>query len=75
MSNNLSLTDSYVSPKYNSKKYYDFESFEKGGKVSHFPLNAGMTLKLPDGLSEYMDSTLNIAKVYKYEARWTEIWK
>lgn len=51
---------------------YDFEPFSAGHKVTDIPLNP--PLKLPDGLSEYMDSGLNIAKPFNYAAKWTEFW-
>lgn len=57
------------------KNIYDFEPFSKGDKVSKFPLNTDKILELPDGLSEYMDSGLKIAKPYKYKAIWRETWK
>jgi len=52
---------------------YDFEPFGAPiEKVTEIPLNP--PLKLPDGLSEYMHSGLNIAKPFKYKAQWTEFW-
>ncbi len=57
------------------KNRYDFEPFSKGDKVTKLPFSNGKILLLSDGLSEYMDSGLGIAKPFKYEARWTEIWR
>lgn len=54
---------------------YDFEPFSKGDKVTELPLNSNHVLLLPDGLSEYMDSGLRIAKPFEYAAQWTEAWK
>ncbi len=54
---------------------YDFEPFAKSDKFTDLPFDNGKVLLLPDGLSEYMDSGLGIAKPFKYEARWTEIWR
>lgn len=47
---------------------YDFEPFSKDKKISNFPLSSQHTLQLPDGLSEYMDSGLGIAKPFTYSA-------
>jgi hypothetical protein len=54
---------------------YDFESFSKGDKFTNLPFSNGKVLLLPDGLSEYMDSGLGIAKPFDYKAIWTEVWK
>ncbi|MBL1433711.1 MAG: hypothetical protein COB94_009780 [Gammaproteobacteria bacterium] len=54
---------------------YDFEPFAKGDKITNLPLSNSKTLLLPDGLSEYMDSGLDLAKPFNYQAEWTEIWK
>ena len=53
---------------------YDFEPFSasRPNKYTDIPLNPPLTL--PDGLSEYMDSGLNIAKPFNYAAKWTEFW-
>jgi len=53
---------------------YDFEPFStsEDNKYTEIPLNP--ILILPDGLSEYMDSGLNIAKPFNYAAKWTEFW-
>ena len=49
---------------------YDFESYAVGNKVTRIPLG-DVSLELPDGLSEYMDSGLGIAEVFEYSADWT----
>ena len=54
---------------------YDFESFTKSDKYSEIPLTNDKILVLPDGLSEYMDSGLKIAKPFEYAAEWSETWK
>jgi hypothetical protein len=53
---------------------YDYESFEKSDKYTELPLRENQILKLPDGLSEYMDSGLKIAKPFEYIAKWNEVW-
>jgi hypothetical protein len=53
---------------------YDFEPFSKGNKISNLYLSKDNILKLPDGLSEYMDSGLGIAKPFPYGAKWSEQW-
>lgn len=53
---------------------YDFESFSKGDKISNIPLGENKILELPDGLSEYMDSGLKIAKPFIYSVKWSERW-
>ncbi len=53
---------------------YDFEPFSKGEKISKIPLSDKHILQLPDGLSEYMDTGLGIAKPYIYSAKWSERW-
>jgi hypothetical protein len=53
---------------------YDFEPFEKSDKYSELPLKENKILKLPDGLSKYMDTGLKIAKPFDYVAKWNEIW-
>lgn len=52
---------------------YDFEPFAKGD-VSHLPLASGFTLKLPDGLSEYL-TQIGVAKAFKHSSEWQETWK
>ncbi len=54
---------------------YDFEPFSKSDKFTDLPFSHGKTLLLPDGLSEYMDSGLGIAKPFDYSAAWSEQWK
>ncbi|MES9940204.1 MAG: hypothetical protein ABW104_14070 [Candidatus Thiodiazotropha sp. 6PLUC2] len=54
---------------------YDFEPYSKGSKISDLFLNESLILKLPDGLSEYMDSGLRIAEPFNYHAKWTEVWR
>jgi len=73
--NTTKLTKDNFNTIWSVKNIYDFEPFSKGDKVSKLPLNTDKVLELPDGLSEYMDSGLNIAKPYRYEAKWTEVWK
>ena len=41
-----------------------------GNKVARIPLG-DVSLELPEGLSEYMDSGLGIAEVFEYSADWT----
>ena len=56
---------------------YDFEPFgsKKEDKFTDLDFGNGKVLLLLDGLSEYMDSGLGIAKPYGYSARWSEQWK
>ncbi|MES9977773.1 MAG: hypothetical protein ABW107_03380 [Candidatus Thiodiazotropha sp. 6PLUC5] len=51
------------------------EPYSKGSKISDLFLNESLILKLPDGLSEYMDSGLRIAEPFNYHAKWTEVWR
>jgi len=53
---------------------YDFEPFQKSDKITDLPFKNGKVLLLPDGLSEYMDSGLSIAKPFNYSAQWSEKW-
>lgn len=53
---------------------YDFESYEKGTKVTSLFIGSE-TLSIPDGLSEYMDSGLGIAKPFDYVAQWAVSWR
>jgi len=53
---------------------YDFEPFFKDDKFTDLVFGNGKILLLPDGLSEYMDSGLNIAKPFDYSATWSEVW-
>ena len=46
------------------------ESYVVGNKVARIPLG-DVSLELPEGLSEYMDSGLGIAEVFEYSADWT----
>ncbi len=53
---------------------YDFEKFNVG-HVTHIPLG-GRTLKLPDGLSEYLTHPhIGVAKAFAYYGEWSETWK
>lgn len=54
---------------------YDFEPFIKDDKFTDLDFGNGKVLSLPDGLSEYMDSGLSIAKPFNYNATWSEVWK
>ena len=47
----------------------------KGDKFTDLPFDNGKVLLLSDGLSEYMDSGLGIAKPFNYSATWSERWK
>ncbi len=52
---------------------YDFEPF-RVGHVTDIPL-AGNTLKVPDGLSEYLThSHIGVAQIFYYSASWHEVW-
>jgi len=53
---------------------YDFEPFsnrKEGSYWTRLPIEEGMILKLPDGLSNYM-VTLGIAKAFNYGTEWYE---
>ena len=52
---------------------YDFEPYPSPYYTSIPKSNAGK-LKLPDGLSNYMEK-LGIAKRFWYTAEWTEAWR
>ena len=52
---------------------YDFEPFSKQNYYTNIPLGSG-TLKLPDGLSEYM-TKIGVAKAFWYRAEWLENWR
>lgn len=52
---------------------YDFEPFAKGD-VTHLELGQGMTLKLPDGLSQYL-TKIGVAKAFSHHSEWQENWK
>lgn len=61
---------------YTVSNVYDFEPYSKGDKYTELWLNEeGLSVRIPDGLSEYMDSGLNIAKVFDYHAQWTVSWR
>ncbi len=55
---------------------YDFEPYAKGDKFTELWLDRGegLFVRLPDGLSEYMDSGLAIAEAFEYHAQWTLSW-
>ena len=55
------------------RSYYDFEPFIKAHHVTHIPLGPNLTLRLPDGLSQYM-TVIGIATEFWYYAEWPEDW-
>lgn len=59
--------------KWKVESIYDFEPFEKG-YVTDIPLAKNMTLKLPDGLSNYL-TNIGVAKDFTYVSTWQELWK
>jgi hypothetical protein len=53
---------------------YDFEPFSVG-HVTDIPLGSGRTLKVPDGLSEYLThAPIKVATVFDYQSIWHETW-
>ena len=72
--NTAQFTKNNFRTSWSVKNRYDFEPFSKSNKYSEIPLKESKALILPDGLSEYMHSGLNIATPYNYEAKWTEVW-
>ncbi len=52
---------------------YDFEPFSKN-YVTNLNMAPNVTLKIPDGLSEYL-TKIGTAKVFKYYVEWHEEWK
>jgi hypothetical protein len=51
---------------------YDFDPFSRGDYWTDIPLGAGRTLKVPDGLSEYISQPhIAVAKVFDHRASWT----
>ncbi len=76
LQSNTTMPQKYsFNTKWSVGNRYDFESFAKSDKYSEIPLTTDKILTLPDGLSEYMDSTLKIAKPFAYAATWSEMWK
>ncbi len=68
-------TDNRYLTEWSVDSTYDFEKFAVG-YVTDIPLGAGRTLKLPDGLSEYLaQAHIGVAKVFDYRATWLEVWK
>lgn len=61
--------------RWSVKNRYDFEPFSESDKFTDLDFGNGKALLLPDGLSEYMDSGLGIAKPFEYSATWLEVWK
>ena len=53
---------------------YDFEPFSKASYYTELTFADGLTLRLPDGLSEYMVQ-LGVAKPFEYVAQWRETWQ
>ena len=51
---------------------YDFEPFEKN-HITDIHLTKEFVLKLPDGLSRYLDE-IGVAKTFKYTSTWNERW-
>ena len=78
------LKDGRFKTTYRVDNVYDFEPYSKGSKYTDLPLrlpsklswiNSDVkTLRLTDGLSEYMDTGLGIAKPFKYHAEWSKTW-
>ena len=72
--NTQSLERGSFHTRWSVKNIYDFEPFSRGDKISDLHLSQVRILKLPDGLSEYMDTGLNIAQSFNYIAEWSERW-
>jgi hypothetical protein len=50
---------------------YDFDKFKENDFYTNIPLGVGRTLRLPDGLSEYLTKTyIGVAQVFDHEAKW-----
>jgi hypothetical protein len=64
--------DAMISTTWRVDDEYVFEPFSKGF-FTEINLGPKMTLKMPDGLSQYM-TKLGIAKEFKHFAEWKEIW-
>ena len=58
--------------KWSVRSLYDFSPYPTT-EYTHIPIRADMKLKLPDGLSHYME-TIGIAKRFWYTADWHEHW-
>lgn len=57
------------------ESYYDYESFEGPNNFhTEIPLNPSKVLKLPDGLSNYLEK-IGVARAFTYVAEWCERWK
>ncbi len=54
------------------KSIYDFEPFEKN-HITDIKLTKELVLKLPDGLSRYLDE-IGMAKAFDYTSTWNERW-
>lgn len=68
--NNVTVESANI--KWSVESDYDFQPFEKADYYTNIPLSAGMILKLPDGLSEYMVH-LGVAAEFTYYAEWSEV--
>lgn len=63
---------SHYMSRWSVESIYDFENFQKN-YITNIPLS-GKTLKLPDGLSQYL-VTIGVANDFKYIATWSNLWK
>lgn len=55
--------------------HYQFESYAEGDKHTELWLNSeSQPIRLPDGLSEYMDSRLNMARSFDCHSDWSVLW-
>ena len=72
-SNTIHTADGAFETTFSVANTYDFETYAEGSKVTELQLGAG-SLRIPDGLSEYMDSGLGIAQPFDYEAQWIVRW-
>lgn len=67
------LPDGRVSTSWRVESLYDFEPFSRADYITELDLSANMVVKLPDGLSHYME-TIGVAKSFRYGATWMEAW-
>jgi hypothetical protein len=68
------VNNNYLSITWRVESIYDFEPFgtgKTGSFYTNLPLLSGKTIKLPDGLSNYMVN-LGVAKVFNYGSDWYE---
>ena len=69
----LAITTSSVSTQWSITDVYEFEPFSRADFYTTIPLSSSLTLRFPDGLSQYM-AVLRIADTFEYVAEWSEAW-